>query len=589
MVREWLFLLPLLFFFFRPDMPENISCIYFYDANLTCTWNAGRETSFATNYTLYRRLIKQVILSFRRVRWEIQKLHLLWFFKKISHISACDFISNNFYSCTYFQEFVNVSLNSIKHIGSCNLTGLWDSTDYSVAIRCINNESAFWSGWSGEKNESTEEEAPSGKVDLWRVIESSHSSRNRSVHLMWKPLKSFPPSGKILGYKIQYFPENKIAHKRTNNSTEKKITLLLNEEAYIISVTAYNSAGESPEAVLRIPTTDEKLEAKLCQGLLSYVSMYILSYFAITYHIEIVCKYSFLSFTENFKPFICYNISVYPIYGNNVAAPFYTQIYAQEKKPSEGPVADTGILGKNEVTIKWNEISKAKRNGFITNYTIFYKPEDGKEFNETVNSDVLQYRLKSLQANTQYTVQIMASNQAGGTIGEQKTFRTLKMGKFKKVCWPDIPNPEESITNRDEKILHYEENEAAKCFSPSMPYITSDQFTRSQMHSALTPVKEVQPIEMVVKDLCGCQQNPIKNEENDDEEVLKLEDFSEKVLFNPYLRNSVKTREFLVSESLPEHSTDECKSQSSVLPPFQPNVPGQSYITLDMFRLPKAQ
>ncbi|NXY31549.1 IL31R protein, partial [Pomatorhinus ruficollis] len=332
---------------------------------------------------------------------------------------------------------------------SCNLTGLWDSTEYSVAVRCINNESAFWSGWSGEKNESTEEEAPSGKVDLWRVIESSHSSRNRFVHLMWKQLKSFPPSGRILGYKIQYFPENKAAHKRTNNSTEKKITLLLNEEAHIVSVTAYNSAGESPEAILRIPNTDEKPsqvietvitsttnEEVVVQWITSEpeTTKYVVEWYEELEMDPFGRSWQYVSNStewknnkKNFKPFICYNISVYPIYGNNVAAPFYTQIYAQEKKPSEGPVADTGILGKNEVTIKWNEISKAKRNGFITNYTIFYKPEDGKEFNETVNSDVLQYRLKSLQANTQYTVQIMASNQAGGTIGEQKTFRTLKM------------------------------------------------------------------------------------------------------------------------------------------------------------------
>lgn len=101
--------------------------------------------------------IKQAILSFRGVRWDTQNLHLLCFFKKISHISARNFISNHFCSCTYFQEFVNVSLNSGKKIGSCNLTGLWDSTDYSVAIRCINDGSAFWSGWSGEKNGSTEE------------------------------------------------------------------------------------------------------------------------------------------------------------------------------------------------------------------------------------------------------------------------------------------------------------------------------------------------------------------------------------------------------------------------------------------------
>lgn len=145
------------------------------------------------------------------------------------------------------------------------------------------------------------------------------------------------------------------------------------------------------------------------------------------------------------------------------------------------------------------------------------------------------------------------------------------------------------ITNRDEKILNNEENEFAKCFSPSMLYVITDQFTRSQTHSALVPVKEVQPMEMLANDLCGSQQNPIKNEENDSEEVLKPEDFSEKALFNPYLKNSVKTREFLVSESFPERSMDECKSQSSALPPFQPSVPGQFYITLDMFSVAKAQ
>ncbi|NXN89241.1 IL31R protein, partial [Bombycilla garrulus] len=332
---------------------------------------------------------------------------------------------------------------------SVNLTGLWDSTDYSVAIQCINNESAFWSGWSGEKNESTEENAPSGKVDLWRVIESSHSSRNRSVHLMWKPLKSLPPSGRILGYKIQYFPENKPASERTNNSTEKKITLLLNEEAHIISVTSYNSAGESPKAILRIPSTDEKSsqmietvmasttnEEVVVQWITSEpeITKYVVEWYEELETDPFGRSWQYVSNStewknnkKNFKLFTCYNISVYPLYGSKVAAPSYAQIYAQEKEPSEGPVTDTDILGKNEVTIRWNEISKAKRNGFITNYTIFYKDEDGKELNETVNSDVLQYRLKSLQANTQYTVRIMASNKAGGTTGEPNTFKTLKL------------------------------------------------------------------------------------------------------------------------------------------------------------------
>ncbi|NXD45887.1 IL31R protein, partial [Copsychus sechellarum] len=254
-------------------------------------------------------------------------------------------------------------------------------------------------------------------------IESSPSSRNRSVHLMWKPLKTFPPSGRILGYKIRYFPEKKTAHKRTNNSTENKITLLLNEEAHIISVTAYNSAGESPEAILRIPSIDEESyqvietvmtsttnEEVVVQWIASEpkTTKYVVEWYEELEMDPFGRSWQYVSNSTEWKN----NKSMFISYSS--------------KNPSEGPVADTDILGKNEVTIKWNEISKAKRNGFITNYTIFYKPEDGKELNETVNSDVLQYRLKSLQADTQYTVRIMASNKAGGTSGEQKTFKTLK-------------------------------------------------------------------------------------------------------------------------------------------------------------------
>lgn len=144
------------------------------------------------------------------------------------------------------------------------------------------------------------------------------------------------------------------------------------------------------------------------------------------------------------------------------------------------------------------------------------------------------------------------------------------------------------IINRDKKILYNEENEVAKCFLPSMPCIITDQDIGIQRHSALIPAKEIQPVEMLEDDLHESQQTSIKNEENDKEDVLKLEDFSEKALFNPYLKNSVKTREFLISENLTECSKKEPKSQSTVLPPFQQNVTGQSYVTLDMFGLATA-
>ncbi|NXG49026.1 IL31R protein, partial [Psilopogon haemacephalus] len=331
---------------------------------------------------------------------------------------------------------------------SCNLTGLWDSTEYSVAVRCISVGSMFWSEWSRGESESTEEKAPSEKVDLWRVIEPSHLAGSRFVHLLWKPLNNFPPSGKILGYKIQYFPENGAALKITNFSLSENISLLLNEEAYIISVAAYNSAGYSPEATLRIPSSNEK-SSQIIETVRTFtadeevvvewtaseadVTEYIVEWYEELETNPFGRSWQYVTNStvwktskKNFKPFVCYNISVYPLYGNAAAAPYSIQTYVQEKKPSEGPVADTGIPGKNEVTIKWKAISKEKRNGFLSNYTIFYKPENGKELNETVNSDVLQYQLKSLKPDTQYTVYIMASNEAGGTSGEPKTFKTLK-------------------------------------------------------------------------------------------------------------------------------------------------------------------
>ncbi|XP_009952695.1 PREDICTED: interleukin-31 receptor subunit alpha-like, partial [Leptosomus discolor] len=460
---------------FLPETPRNISCVYFFDAELTCTWTSGRETNFMTNYTLYRKMMTEggvilpntvascqsktescsfyypnapfsssfcfqvkaenvlgeassdcvpipmeeiekfeppEILSVKKITGIKQLLIVTWKMpEKIipSQDLRCEIQYRNLYSNS--SGIVTVPLSSAEKTGSCNLTSLRDSTEYSVAIRCMSVMSKFWSEWSRGKTASTEEKAPSEKVDLWRVIESSHSAGSRSVHILWKPLNSFQPSGRILGYKIQYFPENNAALKMTNISTDKKISLLLNEEAYIISISAYNSAGNSPEAILRIPSTDEKTsqvietvrtfttnEEVFVEWIASEseVTEYVVEWYKELETDPFGRSWQYVSNStnwktnkKNFKPFICYNISVYPLYGNKVAAPYSIQTYVQQKKPSEGPVADTGIPGKNEVTIKWKEIPKDKRNGFIRNYTIFYKPEDGKELSKcTLNISV---------------------------------------------------------------------------------------------------------------------------------------------------------------------------------------------------------
>lgn len=59
---------------------------------------------------------------------------------------------------------VNFTEEDINRDETYNLTGLLAFTEYVVALRCVGEESMFWSGWSQEKMGTTEEE---GKLLLY--------------------------------------------------------------------------------------------------------------------------------------------------------------------------------------------------------------------------------------------------------------------------------------------------------------------------------------------------------------------------------------------------------------------------------------
>uniref|UniRef100_A0A8C8R5K5 Interleukin 31 receptor A n=1 Tax=Pelusios castaneus TaxID=367368 RepID=A0A8C8R5K5_9SAUR len=694
---------------------NNGSCSFFYPNvpyadNLCCQVKAknilGESTSDCIPINL-RKIVKTnppKIVSVEKIAGVKQLLNVTW---KRPVSSSVDLNYYLRYRNTNSNNSVPVLLpiNQSKTT-SFNLTRLWDFTEYAIALRCAQVGSEIWSEWSEEKIGRTEQQAPSRKVDLWRVIESSQSAPNRSVYLMWKVLE-FPSSSSLLGYKIWYYPENNASFKMRNNTSDEMAVLLLTGEAYVISVVAYNSLGESPEATLRIPSIGEKAPKLIVsvraltlnkqmvvewEASASEVSSYIIEWYEELKTEPLDRSWQYLSNTTKwtaqkgiFKPFKCYNISVYPLSGNKIGTPSSIQAYVEEGSPSVGPVARTDNLGKNEVTIKWEKIPKQKINGFIINYTIFYKPESGKELNETVNSDVLHYRLKSLQANTQYTAQVMASTKAGGTPGNKIIFSTLKFSEedrifiaipfgicmvillvltitcalkkhtLRKVCWPDVPDPSKSIAvdwpsdafksnssikevvsedgavdsedisvlescfsaddhtkllvkshenyhskqthistkdmaNTVEKMLCDEENEVVKPLSSSVPYMVAEQDFRSQMLlSALLPSRtlQCQELEISKEGLCESLHSAIESlssKENEREEVLERTDFKEENAVNPYLKNSINTREFLISENLPEFNK-ETKNQLVVLVPFQRNTIGQPYVTLDAFGL----
>nr|XP_044632681.1 interleukin-31 receptor subunit alpha [Equus asinus] len=544
-----------------------------------------------------------------------------------------------------------------------NLTGLQAFTEYVVALQCVAEESVFWSGWSQEKMGTTEEEAPHG-LDLWRVLRPAMVDGRRPVQLLWKKARGAPVLEKTLGYNIQYFPENNTNLTKTVNTTNQQLDLYLGGETYWVSVISYNSLGESSLATLRIPAIDEKpfqcieaMHSCLTQDQLvvewqssaSEVDTWMVEWFPVLDSEPSIFSWESVSGARNWtiqqdelKPFWCYNISVYPMLQDQVGEPYSIQAYVKEGIPSVGPVSKVENIGVKTVTITWKEIPMSRRNGFISNYTIFYQAEDGKEFSKTVNSSILQYGLESLTRMTSYTVQVMASTSAGGINGTRINFKTLsisvfeiflitslvggslliliiptvayglkKPNKLKHLCWPDVPNPAKSsiamwrgdnfedklnVKEFDDSVNMEEERILKPCsvpsdlidklvvdfenfleeFSTEEPGKGQENILGGEKNEYVTsPYRPYCPTGKQFKELplsteipsrksqCLSSGVPEGTSSEDKEQLLSsasslgLDHLCEEGAPNPYLKNSVTTREFLVPEKLPDQTKRE--------------------------------
>ncbi|XP_042309699.1 interleukin-31 receptor subunit alpha isoform X4 [Sceloporus undulatus] len=539
-----------------------------------------------------------------------------------------------------------------------NLTNLWDFTYYTVVLRCTLNESKVWSEWSIEKMGRTEEQAPL-RVDLWRVIEFDQHTENRVVHLLWEECKIFPCSGLVNGYRIKYFTKSSDSLKYAKNTSDNSATLNLTKEAYIISVTAFNEAGESPEATLRIPPIHEevmdherivsiKASALEEQMFLEWepsnveINNYIVEWYyesnSIKRSWQKINTTKWTSPKGAFIRFKYYYISVYPLYKDEIKTPCSIRTYFHQGIPAEGPTAEeVEDIDKNHATIKWKAIPEAKRNGFITNYTVFYKAEDGKEFGETVDFSVLQYRFKLLQANTKYTAHVMASTIAGGKNGTATTFITSKLSvvdiilinvvvgmfmlclliigilgavkrhiRLKDALWPKIPHPHimATVVTMDQPVplrkspsadeTHIIISEVQPCSKEQNEF----EFTNSE--DCLNETDDATEVMVGSKDtlwneeheahpptfypehdfrnptLPDMKGNCYDNQEVQDQPYLKE--------FNPYLKNSVPTREFILSENLVQN-IEGTNTQPVPMTSCLPNSTEQPYVALDTFTL----
>ncbi|MGH0160064.1 UNVERIFIED_CONTAM: hypothetical protein FKN15_000842 [Acipenser sinensis] len=105
--------------------------------------------------------------------------------------------------------------------------------------------------------------APSKEPQLWRRIEPLDSEGERRVTLLWKPLQRHEANGRILGYRV--FHQRPGTPEKTELSecsgttplASPECSVLLSAERCVLSLSAYSSAGQSPQASIAIPAAGQ--------------------------------------------------------------------------------------------------------------------------------------------------------------------------------------------------------------------------------------------------------------------------------------------------------------------------------------------
>ncbi|XP_072338210.1 interleukin-6 receptor subunit beta-like [Scyliorhinus torazame] len=375
------------------------------------------------------------------------------------------------------------------------LCNLLPYTEYQLKIRCKQKtETSPWSEWSNENTGITSECAPSQKLQIWRRIEAPDSNGTRRVRLMWKPLERNVAKGKILGYRINLpVPEAEVY-----NTSDLECSFRLPDGNYRIQVAAYNSVGESPEALIIIPSSNELEFPPLSHVVASSngnsslliqweppgmtVTGFVLEWCAVSE--DVACNITWQNVPandtravvqDNIEPMRLYNILLYPLFDGLPGIPASTQAYSKEGAPQCGPTIRLTQIWKTKVQLEWDELPIDDRNGFIRNYTLLYKNKNGKLHSVVVNGSEHSYVLAGLSANTEYNVNIVVSTDGGSTTGSNLAIatKTLDDGeievfvsviflfsllmalisiagciyqrrRIKKHFWPSIPDPTNS-------------------------------------------------------------------------------------------------------------------------------------------------
>nr|XP_014348586.1 PREDICTED: interleukin-27 receptor subunit alpha [Latimeria chalumnae] len=365
-----------------------------------------------------------------------------------------------------------------------DLEDLEPFTEYRVQVRCKKH---LWSDWSQEFSFWSPEQSPVGKVDVWVVSEALDSE----LLVLWKRLQLKSARGKILRYSIQYQLKES-SNNTTRNVMESdccriRIPLLLN----YVAVTAHNAAGHTQPAKLSLECQGHLLVSShrclpplracyvsivcLCKVLHGTPFSQQLTYLPPPKEVVAVSKNQTLTvswtpadnphepvieylvewkeagqenltglnwtrqnatlfavLTDDFKPCVCYLISVFSLHATGISRPASTLAYVEQGAPSSGPEISISLGLKNEATVTWQEVPLLQRNGVITHYNI-YLTLGSQTTTHTVAALATKgkqsFTLSGLELAKSYEVSVSASTKVGeGKHSDPKHFKIPALG-----------------------------------------------------------------------------------------------------------------------------------------------------------------
>ncbi|XP_022534671.2 interleukin-31 receptor subunit alpha isoform X1 [Astyanax mexicanus] len=348
------------------------------------------------------------------------------------------------YSTSHQDQASRVS--TAFHDWKMELCGLYPGTKHYVRVRAQDSRAPkHWSSWSGVREATTAEAAPSATPELWRHIQPSDKTGQRHITVFWKPLQWPDSNGVVLRYAVSCWSDSDWSHWDCGylNSNRTSCVLAVSSHVCTCNLTASNSAGTSPPAHLHIPAdtdtsdlqvpppplnltvtslADYQLKVEWTAAVHQSEASFVVEWYPIPdntakgLHWEILngSARSFI-ITDGVLPEVPYNVSVKILYKKTVEAVRFSIAFTRQGVPSVGPTVEVVQVESDRISLRWKAVPLEKLCGFIQNYTLIYKT-NGKVKYQVLGGDVEEFSLSGLSAG-EYTICVKAHTLAGGAEG----------------------------------------------------------------------------------------------------------------------------------------------------------------------------